>query len=559
MFKQLFGWIDQHHWAYWIPAYAGLAVIVAMAIWAGGKSGRERPWLWCLAIFGSILLWRWPFLFTADEFNPDEPQLIAGALTLWLKDPVFGRAVDGTTSGPLNFYALWYARLFGLPIDFFSARLLVIALSAGAVFAASQALRLFTEPRIARLAVLPAACFFAFNTEHQLIHYASEYVSLFLVAVGFSQLLAAVESTRRDAVGRWASAGFLLGLAPWAKFQVVPIVVPLLLWGFWHAIRRDEQAGPQPAAFNWRRGRVLLIAAIAPAAAVVVAVAAFDLWVPLHVGYIQYGKYYLQTGGGYAPWDLLVIQWGQVSGVPLVQNLLWGLLVALLASGICLAVNRTQPRRSFWAALIFFGGSFVAVLAPQRPFMHYVLYIIVPATLLAGMAMGEAWRSVAGKRWPRVMLLVALAAPFVILLGAQLTLPGPFMLGRLQQHWREPRTALGRALRPLVKPGEPIAVWGWRARAYLENGNVQATRCAHSERMILDSPLRDYHRDRYLRDFAASAPRVFVDATGPGVFAYEDRARFGHETFPALRDMIARDFELLCDVGDARVYVRRHR
>ena len=558
MLKQLFGWIDQHHWAYWIPAYAGLVAIVAMAIWAGGKSGRERPWLWCLALFGFILLWRWPFLFTADEFNPDEPQLIAGALTLWLKDPVFGRAVDGTTSGPLNFYALWYARLLGLPIDFFSARLLVIALSAGAVFAASQALRLFTGPRLARIAVLPAACFFAFNTERQFIHYASEYVSLFLVAVGFGQLLAAVESTRRDAMGPWARAGFLLGLAPWAKFQAVPIVVPLLLWGFWQAIRRREQAGSDPAAFNWQRVRVLFIGAIAPSAAVAIAVAAFDLWVPLHVGYIQYGKYYLQTGGGYSPWDLLAIQWGQVRGVPLVHSLLWGLCAVLLAAVICWVVNRTRPRRHFWAALIFFGGSLVAVLAPQRPFMHYVLYVIVPATLVAGMAGGVAWRAAVNKsRGLLMMLRVALAAPIIVLLGAQLTFPGPFMLGRLQQHWREPRTALGRALRPVVKPGEPIAVWGWRARAYLENGNVQATRCAHSERMILDSPLRDYHRDRYLRDFAASAPRVFVDATGPGVFAYEDRARFGHETFPALRELISRDFEFLCDVGDARVYVHR--
>ena len=50
-----------------------------------------------------LLAWRWPFLLQASEYNPDESQLLAGALTL-TRDPVFWRSVDGTTSGPLNFY-----------------------------------------------------------------------------------------------------------------------------------------------------------------------------------------------------------------------------------------------------------------------------------------------------------------------------------------------------------------------------------------------------------------------------------------------------------------------
>ena len=557
MLKELFGWIDQHPSAYWPPAYASLGLIVGLAIFAGGKSGRDRPWLWCLALFGFILAWRWPFLFTADELNPDEAQWVAGALTLWLKDPVFGRAVDGTTSGPLNFYALWYARLLGLPIDFFSARLLVLGLSAGAVFAASQALRLFVDARIARVAVLPAACFFAFNTEHQFIHYASEYVSLCLVAVGFWRLLAASESSRENTGWLWAGAGFLLGLAPWAKFQAIPIVVSLLGWGLWSATRRPRRVPPTDAAPGWRRGGALLLAALIPTLGVAVAAVALDVWEPLHIGYVQYGGYYLQTGGGYSPWALLAAQWGQVSGVPLFQPFMAGLTGVLLAAVGCLVTKRVWPRRGFWAAAFFFGGSFVAVLAPQRPFMHYLLYLVIPTTLLVGMTVVEAWRSLASTRGLRALLVSSLALPLVVLIEAQVRLPEPFMLGRLQQHWREPRSALGRELRTLLQPGEPLAMWGWRARTYLENGNVQATRCAHSERMILDSPLREYHRERYLQDFAASAPRVFVDATGPGAYEYEDRARFGHETFPALRALIAREFELHADLGDARIYVRR--
>jgi hypothetical protein len=558
MLKIIFGWIDQHPWAYWLPAYAALALIVVLAVTVKREPGRERAWLWGVALFGFILAWRWPFLFTAEELNPDEAQWVAGALTLWMKDPVFGRAVDGTTSGPLNFYALWYARLIGLPIDFFSARLLVVGLSAGAVFAASQTLRLFMDARIARLAVLPAACFFAFNTEHQYIHYASEYVSLFLIAVGFHRLLKA-DLLRRDRLRAWTFAGFVLGLAPWAKFQALPMVGLLLIWGLWRAFGPDGGEGAEAGKMRrgWQRGGALVGGAGLPAMVVGLAVVAFDVWEPLYIGYVRYGSYYLETGGGFSPWQLLVAQWRQAAGVALLQTYVWSLVPAMLVSAIIWVIHGRRPGHGFWAALLLAVGALIAVVAPQRPFMHYTLYGVVPLTLVAGMVAGEAWTASVDGRGRRTGIAAALVFGVGLLLAAQIRLPEPFMLGSLQQHWREPRSALGRALRPLVKPGEPLAVWGWRARTYVENGNVQATRCAHSERMILDSPLRDYHRERYLRDFAESAPAVFVDATGPGAYEYEDRARFGHETFPALRDLIAREFMLHADLGDARIYVRR--
>src|SRR5215207_2009845 len=106
MLKTLFIWLDHHSYIYWFLT-AGPTLLLLWRIKAtvrGDVFGpaevpRRTNWGDALVIFLFLLAWRWPFLLVAGEFNPDESQLIAGAITL-AHDPVFWRSVDGTTSGP---------------------------------------------------------------------------------------------------------------------------------------------------------------------------------------------------------------------------------------------------------------------------------------------------------------------------------------------------------------------------------------------------------------------------------------------------------------------------
>src|SRR4051794_23955123 len=116
MLKSLFEWFDAHAESYWIVATLPTLVLLlwsAGAFWrqAEPASSRKREALFAFLILAVLLAWRWPFLLSADEYNPDESQLIAGAITLRI-DPVPWRSVDGFTSGPLNFYPLLLPRLF---------------------------------------------------------------------------------------------------------------------------------------------------------------------------------------------------------------------------------------------------------------------------------------------------------------------------------------------------------------------------------------------------------------------------------------------------------------
>ena len=112
MLKALFVWLDGHPGSYWVIAL-GPTLLLFVQIYSAvrqesaGRAGPRHATAWhdAAVLFLFLFAWRWPFLLVASEFNPDESQLIAGTITL-AHDPVFWRSVDGTTSGPLNFYVL---------------------------------------------------------------------------------------------------------------------------------------------------------------------------------------------------------------------------------------------------------------------------------------------------------------------------------------------------------------------------------------------------------------------------------------------------------------------
>ena len=128
---------------------------------------------------------------------------------------------------------------------------------------------------------------------------------------------------------------------------------------------------------------------------------------------------------------------------------------------------------------------------------------------------------------------------------------------------REPASAaaqrqLTALIRRLSVPGEPLAIWGWRSSLYVESARPQATRQAHTETQIYPGPLQPYFLRRYFEDFQASDPPVFVDAVGPGNFAFGDLRR-AHESFPPLHAAIAARYTYVVTLGGARLYARNDR
>lgn len=550
MLKSLFEWFDNHSGSYWVLAGLASLLLVSRILWivraeAAPSTRPYRPsWVDGIVLFLFLLAGRWPFLLAANEYNPDESQLIAGALTL-ARDPVFWRAVDGTTSGPLNFYVLLPWHWIGAPLDYFTARLTGLLLVWGALCLCLRTLSNAFNRAPAWLGVLPAAALFATMTYPDLIHYSSEHLSLFLVALSVWLLAVRNPGEHRRL---WAGC-FVAGVAPWAKLQVTPLSVILIAWGLWQTWREI----PQGTA----RVPHLLGTLLAAAAPTLLAFGLVTATGQLETAWRRYFLVNLLYVSETRPLRVALADMfslAQRDGrMPLF--LATTAILVLLAAG-WLAIRRVRPPALLVPALALTLAAALAVIVPHREFLHYTLLLPIPLTILVGTLTGGVWQSLATGRARWVLAgALFLAGSVPVATRCFQSLPEP--CGMLVFHWRHPRTSAAMIVHALSRPSDTLAVWGWANHLYVETGLPQATRDPHSVWAIFPNPQRDYHRECYLADLRRHQPAVFVDAVGPDAFALQDRRAQAHESFPALDAYIRENYVLVTDLGEARIYSRR--
>lgn len=561
MLKALFRWLDGHPQFYWLTAAVASLLLAGWIIRgfvrpAAAEHSARREWVFGLLLLAVLLAWRWPPLFGIEAYNPDEAQVIAGALTLQ-SDPVFWRAVDGNTSGPLNFYALLPTHWLGVPQDYFNARLTGLLLVWGALWSCYRLLRLDFGSSVAALGILPGLFFFATTIDTDFLQYSTEHLSFFLFPLSASLLW---QAHRQGKTGQayplrlWLSAGLIMGLLPWAKLQAAPLAATLAAWGTVLALTKTSR----PWRARFAEVGALAAAALAPGLLILLMVASTGQWPHFVSSYIVNNLAYVNNGYEVMPAvrefiRLCVLTWNFPGFLP-------APLLTVTVAGVMLIIQKRRPGSLFIMGAITTVVAGYCVIAPRRGYPHYLLFLILPLTWWAGAALGELW-SLARLSWLRWCLGVG----FVLMTGAislrvRLLDPQPVLAGKLESNWRQPHDEAGRLLRGLRQPGDSLAIWGWNSHLHVQSGLPQATREGVSSRQIDPSEQRDtYYRPRFLADMERNSPAFFVDAVGDGAFVYFNRERDAHESFEALRDYVQTHYRLVRDVNYARIYVRADR
>ncbi len=508
---------------------------------------RSR-WLFVL-LLGCAL-----FVFQRDAiranfqiWNPDESQLIAGALAL-PEYPVFWRDVDGTTHGPLAQYPLLLPTALGARLDYTSARIVSACLTIALLASLHAALAVWLTEAAARLAIFPAWAWLIFNQDPELAQYTTELTPSLLIALAAWPAARLLASGSLGAAG-CALGGALAGAAPFAKLQATP----LALWIFGCLLVAQLRS---PPAGRTRRIAALFLGGVLPAALLLAHAAAGDALVDFRVRYLEVNlRGYVAEG---ATWfnDAPPLP-GMLFGF---NQFLWPLVALTLGAGTWLVRHRSPTT---WKLVLFTAGlaasATFAVWAPHKPFAHYFLLLAGPLVLLFGAVAAPALArlqelSVRQRTVGALLLLFALSGPSV------------------WHHFRHPdyfrtivrsRPPLDRSLIEAVQrhttPGGGLAVWGWQPGLYVFTQTRAATPDLVVFWPIVPSPWRDFYRERYLQAFSARPPPLFVDTIGPADFFFFRHPSAAHEDFPALRDLIARDYTLAETVAGARLYTRRDR
>jgi hypothetical protein len=268
-----------------------LSVLCGTAFLASGRahaivSRLCPPWLYCLLLICALFVARMPTLLPGS-LSPDESEFLAGAMKL-RHNPVFWQSLDGTTSGPLNYYPLTLLNILGLPFDYATARLLNVICIGATIAIVYGIARLFMADWAARLTPLPPlAAAMAFRST-DFLHYSSECVSILLIA-GVTWVLVVEHRDNRASWLRGAGIGAMVVFIPFAKLQAAPMAAMI-------AVASTAPAFFSRKEYRWQRALHIAAGLAAGIASLVLFLLAFGLFGTFQQSYIASNILYVNMG-----------------------------------------------------------------------------------------------------------------------------------------------------------------------------------------------------------------------------------------------------------------------
>ncbi len=537
---------------YWALVYALTGLVIGSNIRKGVPT-----WLYLIGCLSVFVLMRLPSVLLNRELNADESQMLSHAITLF-QDPIYWRSVDGTTIGPLDNYLLVLPRLFGFQLDYTSARVIGLLCGIGSLLFFFIASKRWFGGTTARVALLIPLIFLAFTQETDYIHYSSEQLPLLLLNICLA-LLAILSQKKKEftfqekKVPVWPAygLGFVAGMLPFAKLQAVPQALLLVVGGIYFTYQyfvKNQNSKP------------LLLLILGGVSFPVMAL----IWMLIQGVFQDFIDFYILGNAVYAGGSGLAdvpTQFGKL--VLLSPDFMALLSVAAVVTLLGFVFGkqelvRPQSTPNLSISVLILGYGLVAVYAATKSgnlFVHYLNFCVYPLGLAAALGISRI----------EDKMNIALAGPLLLLgwFGVQDAI-GFYENRQLNSFVSVgartlPESQVVQAIRPYVKPGDQMVVWGWQCRYYVEAQLAQGTAENHSERSIYQHPLREEYRARYLSDIKRNQPAIFIDAVGKNSVWLGDKATQGYQSFPELAAYIDKNYKYLGETDDARLFIRKDR
>jgi len=532
---------DNSPTVYWLIGYILAGIVVLSALY------KKLPLAVFLLLSISLLtLMRLPVLVFNRELNPDESQMLSHAITLY-QDPVYWQSVDGTTIGPLDNYLLVIPRIPGFQIDYVSGRVMGFLCVAGALLLLFFTLKNWFGDLSARRIILAPLLFLAFTQEVDFVHYSSEQLSIFLLALA-TWIFSKTTNHIGDASRNHYSLGLILGVIPFAKLQAVPQAVVITLAAIWVCFRWYQQTKKwQPLAMLIAGGMSFPVITL--------------IWAMYHHVLTDLIDFYLLGNviyaGGSDSASIPVQLFRIVKASPDFSVFACILLLPVLAGAGSKIVGfrKSDNLTALFIPVTIFAllvASIYAVTKSGNAFVHYLNFCIIPWTLLAAYGMKRL------EKWALIIPCIFLAwfvsnDAFSYLKERKLNNFVSVNATALKQ------SPVVKELKKYTHSNDYMVVWGWQCMYYVEAQLAQGTAENHSERSIFKHDMKEKYRSRYLSDMLKTKPAVFIDAVGKNSSWVQDRKTQGFESYPALAQYVKANYKFIGDFDHARLYIRKDR
>lgn len=521
-----------------------------------------------LAIVAVGVASRIPAIFFDGELNPDESQMAAQALR-YLHDWVPWRSVDGTTSGPLNSWPLAALMASGLHLNYSGLHLIAAIVLSVLVVSIWATARTMASLAVSLLAVSAGLVWLTLAQGADFVHYSSELIPALLNSAGVG-LIAFGLFNPKFRHHSWIASMVILGACPWAKLQSVPIVLSVFCCLAAIVWFDDRSCTVRLRLVEIVRLLGGLASWTALMCAMLLCTGAFrDFWTSYIVRNLGYATdaSYRKPGVSKLSASLRILEGSPMAYLIIGTAIFVGAWLLLRMPGW--RESRKENRIMFWVCVAQLAGAFAAVLGPTTSFPHYSILLFQPLVLLSVVVLAT-WRNGSrasgaedsrGKKAALIYVISMVALPFAF---APQSLR---LLENLDARRNSPAVVFQQRLATRIKSLAPdarfLGVWGWNPGLCLLTGVPPASRHATCAYLIEPHPLQDYYRHAFLTDFIESKPEVFVDALAPGCFTWTWTQANRHESFPALKELIDRDYVLKQNLrvipflDPVRLYLRR--
>ena len=533
----------------------GYVLAAVIALMAYGNKIKNQEFLFLVASGILVIMMRLPIIIFNQEINPDESQMIAHALTL-RQYPIYWQSVDGTTIGPLDNYALLLPSFFGIALNYTSAKLVGLLCVLGSLWFFYKSVKNFFNDSVARLALLPPLFLVAFTQDADFVHYSSEQLPVFLLNLGLwllsrlfgdyksqSRLHPDYKSGRALALSGLFWLGFVLGMSPFAKIQVVPQAAVIGLFSLIFTF--------QPK--NFFRNTGTLIAGGLTFPLLTIGWAAIygvldDFWDFYVLGNLIYA-------GGSSVMDSILRIPSFFAKSPdfilfLISLGLSSLLAFFVPKRLTGNVSKTPPVIISFACFWLLASLYAATKS-GNDFVHYLNLCIYPFGLAGALFINKSFKN---QQFSNLIALFILL-PFAWAFGYKILKHQPLNTYISTADHRVPVSNVSKLIGQHATSKDRLVVWGWMCRYHVETQMPQGTAENHSERCIYPHPMREKYYQRYLADLEHNRPKVFVDAV-PNSLWLNDRATQAHEAFLELNEFISKNYHLVGEVDRTRVYVK---
>jgi hypothetical protein len=531
--------------SYYLLAGSALTAFVVLAIIPPPRVSRETAFegAFLLSAWTTLFVCRWPVFWWPDPINPDEGAFIACAMKARF-DWIPWRGFDAGSSGPLNCDILALPGLFGAPLGFFSARVTGLCLFAGAICAFYYIVKWIYGTTVARLSVVPSVLLLSLTRTLDFVHYSSEHFSIFLttLALAAAVYLAQGFGSKLSRLSACAIGGLCLGSTPFAKLQASPIALAVLC----SLLAALFMARPRLPVNRRLEVFTVLAALFTVPVAILISLCATGTVKDAIISYYAMSFDYIRSRPPVGISYFLLS--AQDYGAFLMCS-----LVVILAAGGMLYSRIHLDLVSVWASMssVFLTfASFFAIYQAHRAFPHYLLFSVLPLSFCVANVLGLG----------RYLILPTATGTLVrALFVLFFILPlGIATLGSSNDFNPQaiiPKRGAVAAILRYAKPGDRMVVWGWMPEYYVQTNTIMSTREPTIERLVFQTPDREYFRQRFLSDLRAHPPLVFVDAVAPSAFTYYDRAIHGIESFPAVEAFVREHYTKREEVAGVRIFV----